>query len=120
MDRSFPSGPTGRLILPLLDWPYTELTLLDPKKADHDLRVWRRRTADLGSKPDWIRDAFRTMKTPNSPRIRACIFWHERWQNSEGADAANTSNLRVNSTPESLEASIGNRSPILSIFPSRS
>jgi hypothetical protein len=34
------------------------------------------------------------------PRLKAAIFWHERWQNEDDS----YSNLRVNSTPESLEA----------------
>jgi hypothetical protein len=44
------------------------------------------------------------MKDAKFPRLKACVFWHERWQNSEGDNAGKYSNLRVNSTPESLEA----------------
>ena len=40
------------------------------------------------------------MKDPRYPNFKACVFWHERWQNADGR----YSNLRVNSTPESLEA----------------
>ena len=34
------------------------------------------------------------------PQLKAAVFWHERWLNEDGT----YSNLRVNSTPESLEA----------------
>ena len=34
------------------------------------------------------------------PRIKAALYWHERWQNADGS----YSNLRVNSSVESLNA----------------
>jgi hypothetical protein len=34
------------------------------------------------------------------PRLKAAIFWHERWQNDDGS----YSNLRVNSSRASLQA----------------
>jgi hypothetical protein len=36
----------------------------------------------------------------NYPRLKAAVFWHERWQNADGS----YSNLRVNSSPGSLKA----------------
>lgn len=33
-------------------------------------------------------------------RVRAAVYWHERWENEDGT----YSNLRVNSSPEALEA----------------
>jgi hypothetical protein len=33
------------------------------------------------------------------PRLKAAIYWHERWQNEDGY----YSNLRIYSSPESLE-----------------
>jgi hypothetical protein len=44
------------------------------------------------------------MKDPKFSRLKAIVYWHERWQNSEGDNAGKYSNLRVNSSPESLEA----------------
>ncbi len=35
------------------------------------------------------------------PRLRAAVYWHERWQN---ANTMFYSNLRVNSSPAALEA----------------
>ena len=41
-------------------------------------------------------DNFRT----RYPRIKAALYWHERWQNADQS----YSNLRVNSSVESLDA----------------
>jgi len=51
-----------------------------------------------GSKAQWIADAFQII--PEYPRLKAAIFWHERWQNEDGA----YSNLRVNSSAAALAA----------------
>ena len=56
--------------------------------------------SQLGSKADWIRDGFRLIGDAKYPNIKACVYWHERWQNDDNR----YSNLRVNSTPESREA----------------
>lgn len=53
----------------------------------------------FGSKPQWIQEAFEAFKT-DYPRVRGAVYWHERWQNPDGS----YSNLRVNSSPESLRA----------------
>lgn len=100
----FPSDEEWAPFFPLFDWPYTELTLLDPKKPIMVCEWGVAELPHLGSKPDWIREGFRVMKDAKFPRLKACVFWHERWQNSEGADSGKYSNLRVNSTPEALDA----------------
>jgi hypothetical protein len=52
-----------------------------------------------GSKAKWLAEFF--ARVPKDfPRIRAAIFWNERWQNSDQS----ISNLRVNSSSEALEA----------------
>jgi hypothetical protein len=51
-----------------------------------------------GDKVAFINEAFNVMKT--LPRLKAAIYWNERWQDETGYFA----NLHVNSTPESLEA----------------
>jgi hypothetical protein len=53
-----------------------------------------------GSKAEFIHDAFEEMEH-RYPNIKAAIFWHERWQNEENDDY---SNLKANSSPESLAA----------------
>lgn len=52
-----------------------------------------------GSKAKWIAEFFERLPV-DYPRIRAAIFWHERWQN----DDQSISNLRVNSSVDALEA----------------
>ncbi len=53
-----------------------------------------------GSKADFIRTAFLEMNGGQFPRLKAAVFWHERWQNSDET----YSNLRVQSSPGALKA----------------
>lgn len=53
----------------------------------------------LGSKAGWISEFFDRLPK-DFPRIRAAVFWHERWQNGDQS----YSNLRVNSSSEALQA----------------
>ena len=50
-------------------------------------------------KPEWIRQALDLFRT-RYPRIKAAVYWHERWQNKDQS----YSNLRMNSSVESLNA----------------
>lgn len=52
-----------------------------------------------GSKAAFITEAFRRMEQ-DSPRLKAAVYWHERWQNSD----LTYSNLRVHSSIEALDA----------------
>ncbi len=52
-----------------------------------------------GNKAEWIKNAFLDFQN-RFPEVRAAVFWHERWQNQDES----YSNLRVNSSPESLAA----------------
>ena len=82
----------------LLDWPYKELAAIDPSKP---IMVAEYGVGDFpksGSKAEWFREALRMI--PKFPRIKAAIYWHERWQNEDGS----YSNLRINSSPEALAA----------------
>lgn len=86
---------------PLFDWPYIELTHLDATKPIMVCEWGCGEFPELGDKAQWIRDGFRTMKdTRRYPRLKACVFWHERWQNGDGL----YSNLRAHSSPGSLKA----------------
>lgn len=81
---------------PLVDWPYEELCLLDKDKPVM-LAEWGIGEFPMhGSKAKFMQGAFEDMKS--KPRIKAAIFWHERWQNENDSYA----NLRVNSNPEAL------------------
>ncbi len=84
----------------LLDWPYEEMRRIDATKPVMICEWGIGEFSGKGSKAQWIRDAFRLMKDQKYPNIKACVFWHERWQNPDGR----YSNLRVNSTPEALDA----------------
>ncbi len=83
---------------PLLDWPYKELAQLDPTKPIMLAEWGIGEFSKFGSKSNFINEAFESMK--KYPRLKAAIFWHERWQNEDDT----YSNLRVNSTPEALDA----------------
>jgi hypothetical protein len=88
----------------LVDWPYQELCGLDPNKpvmiAEWATGEFPYDVNEPGiRKPEWIKhglDLFRT----RYPRIKAAVYWHERWQNQDES----YSNLRVNSSVESLNA----------------
>ena len=56
-----------------------------------------------GDKGQWLAEAFENLRV-DFPRIRAAIYWNERWQNSGGVGAGLYSNLRVNSSPGALKA----------------
>jgi hypothetical protein len=84
---------------PLVDWPYQEIARLDPHKP---IMIAEWATAEFpraGDKAKWIREAFAIMHD-SLPRVKAEVYWHERWQNEDDS----YSNLRVNSSPEALEA----------------
>ncbi len=52
-----------------------------------------------GNKAEWIKEAFIDFQK-RFPKVKAAVFWHERWQNKDES----YSNLRVNSSPEALTA----------------
>jgi hypothetical protein len=84
---------------PLFKQPYAEVCRLDPAKPIM-LAEWRcGEFPKSGSKSAFITEAFETMKA-DYPRLKAAVFWHEQWQNDDNS----TSDLRVNSSPESLDA----------------
>ena len=82
----------------LIKWPYEEITALDPAKPVMLAEFGVGDFPKSGDKAQWISDAFTMI--PQRPRIKAAIYWHERWQNDDGT----YSNLRINSSPPVLEA----------------
>jgi Glycosyl hydrolase family 26 len=88
----------------LVTWPYEEMSRLDPHKPIM-IAEWATgefpHSAEGGGvgKADWIRQGLKLFPT-RYPRIKAAVYWHERWQNADGS----YSNLRVNSSVESLRA----------------
>jgi beta-mannanase len=94
------------------DWPYTELTEVDPTKPIMLCEWGVGEFPAIGDKGEWIRGAFRTMSnTAKYPRLQAAVYWNERWQNSaneadesSNENAGKYSDLRVNSSPGALRA----------------
>lgn len=88
----------------LVDWPYREMCGLDPNKPIM-IAEWATgefsHSIDEGGvgKDEWIGDGLELFRT-RYPRVKAAIYWHERWQNADQS----FSNLRINSSVESLDA----------------
>ncbi len=83
----------------LVDWPYEEMCRLDPDKP---IMIAEWATGEFprsGNKSAWIKDGLNLFRT-RYPRVKAAVYWHERWQNPDQT----YSNLRVNSSVESLNA----------------
>lgn len=80
-------------------YSYNELAALDPSKPIMLAEWGIGEFSKEGSKADWIRDSLSQLST-NYPRLKAIVFWNERWENSDGS----ISNLRVTSSPEALKA----------------
>jgi hypothetical protein len=88
----------------LMDWPYQEMCGLDPKKpimiAEWATGEFPLSVTEPGiRKNEWIKQGLDLLRT-RYPRIKAAVYWHERWQNLDQS----YSNLRVNSSVESLNA----------------
>lgn len=79
--------------------PHQELCALDPVKPILVAEWGVGEFPKSGSKAAWLNEAFAAFKSAY-PRVKAAVYWHERWMN---ADSSYT-NLRVNSSPASLEA----------------
>jgi hypothetical protein len=89
----------------LVDWPYQEMCGLDPKKP---IMIAEWATGEFPylvdqpggiRKPAWIKQGLELFRS-RYPRVKAAVYWHERWQNLDQS----YSNLRVNSSVESLKA----------------
>lgn len=91
------------------DWPswadtmddaYQALCALDPVKPVMLAEWGVGEFPKSGDKAKWIRTAFAEMNAGRYPRLKAAIFWHERWQNGDET----YSDLRVDSSPTALKA----------------
>lgn len=86
-------------IEPLITWPYDQICTVDPTKpimiAEWGVGEFPRK----GDKATFITDGLTLLRT-QYPRIKAAVYWHERWQNDDNT----YSNLRVNSSVEALDA----------------
>ena len=84
----------------VMDAAYQRLCALDPAKPVMLAEWGVGEFPSGGSKAGFIRDAFAGLNNGKYPRIKAAVFWHERWQNHDES----YSNLRVNSSPGALKA----------------
>ena len=86
-------------IEPLITWPYDQMCAVDPTKpimvAEWGVGEFPRH----GDKAEFISEGLQLLRT-QYPRIKAAVYWHERWQNDDNT----YSNLRVNSSVEALAA----------------
>ncbi|MFZ3048401.1 MAG: glycosyl hydrolase [Desulfatirhabdiaceae bacterium] len=78
---------------------YEEICLIDPIKPVIVAEWGVGEFPAKGNKGEWLTTALNIMKT-QSPRVKAAVYWHERWQNEDET----YSNLRISSSPESIEA----------------
>jgi hypothetical protein len=78
---------------------YQEVCKVDPSKPLMIAEWGVGEYPSSGNKAEWFKKAFSDFKEL-FPRIKAAVYWHERWQNSDES----YSNLRVNSSPEALSA----------------
>ncbi|KAF0189748.1 MAG: hypothetical protein FD168_46 [Desulfobulbaceae bacterium] len=82
----------------VMEGSYDEICQLDPSKPVI-LAEWGVGEFPPNNKAEFITLAFSGLQTKYQ-RIKAAVFWHERWENQDGS----FSNLRVNSSPEALDA----------------
>ncbi len=107
----FPADSDWAPFPPLLDWPV-------PGPLRRSIPTSRSCSAN-GASPSCRISATRRsgfakasalMQDPRYSRLKAIVYWHERWENSDDGNPANAanagkySNLKVNSSPETLEA----------------
>ena len=82
----------------VMEEPYKEICQLDPQKPII-LAEWGVGEFPPDDKAEFITEVFAHLPLKYQ-RIRAAVYWHERWENKDGS----YSNLRVNSSPEALKA----------------
>lgn len=82
-----------------LTYAYKDLCSLSPTKPVMLAEWGIGEFPGAGDKAGWITEAFGVMQR-GMPRLKAAVFWHERWENEDGS----FSNLRVTSSPQALEA----------------
>ncbi|MEO7167060.1 MAG: glycosyl hydrolase [Spartobacteria bacterium] len=96
--QQFPDEPWVNF-LPLVEWPCEEMARLDQKKPIMITEWAAGEFPHSGDKAKWISEAFEIMQK-KLPRVKATVYWHERWQNEDQT----YSNLHLNSSPEALAA----------------
>ena len=93
-------GEKWQTFTEVLDGSYPEFSAISTEKPLAILEFSIIDDSATGNKAAWIRDALKSIKNNRYPRIKAISYWHEAWINYDGT----ISNLRVDSSPEALEA----------------
>jgi hypothetical protein len=83
----------------VFDSAYQKIGKIDPGKPLMVAEWGVGEYPNEGDKAEWFTKAFSDLQN-RYPQIKAAVYWHERWQNPDES----YSNLRVNSSPEALEA----------------
>jgi hypothetical protein len=84
----------------MMDDAYPQLASISESKPLAVLEYGVVEDPASGSKSLWIHDALKSIRSGKYPRIKAVSYWHENWENDDGTVSA----LRIDSSPESLEA----------------
>jgi len=83
----------------LLSKSYNEMSSISENKPLAVFEFGVVEGVDYFSKALWIKDALNILKEGNYPRIKAISYWHSSWMNEDSS----FSNMRIDSTPESLK-----------------
>ncbi len=84
----------------IMDEVYSELTEISVNKPLAILEFGSiDNENDPGLKPMWIKSVLNSITSGLYPRIKAISYWHSSWENDDGS----ISNMRLDSSPESLE-----------------
>jgi hypothetical protein len=81
----------------VFDKSYSELSAVSKNKP---LAIIEFGATDHPKKPEWIKNFFKLISSEKYNRIKAISYWHSVWENEDNS----ISNLRLDSSPESLRA----------------
>lgn len=81
----------------LFDKAYNEMTGISRNKP---LAVFEFGVVENDKKPEWIKTFFDLIKSGKYNRIKGISYWHSNWENDDGS----TSHMRLDTSPESLNA----------------
>lgn len=96
--KLFNDMPWGSLVA-VMDSAYQQLCALDPHMPVIVAEYGVGEFPKAGDKAAWVTEALANLETRYS-RVKAAVYWNERWQNQDET----ISNLRINSSPETLAA----------------
>lgn len=81
----------------VFDKSYTEMAGISPNKP---LAIIEFGVVENPKKPRWIKNFFNLIESEKYNRIKAISYWHSIWENEDES----ISNIRIDSSPESLKA----------------